>query len=57
MIGDDGSEDDLRHSAALLRRAGLEVRRALDVGAGVGRVTRAVLLPVASEEGVQDESS
>ena len=50
MIGDDGSEEDLTHSCTLLARA-IETmpqkpHSALDIGAGVGRVTKGVLLPV-----------
>eukprot|EP00438_Fugacium_kawagutii_P035490 Skav226801 [mRNA] locus=scaffold2056:42065:42898:+ [translate_table: standard] len=49
MIGDDGSDEDLTHSRTLLAKAiecmPEQPRSALDVGAGVGRVTRGVLLP------------
>ena len=52
MIGDDASEEDLVHSCTLLARAiesmPQKPHSALDVGAGVGRVTRGVLLPAVS---------
>ena len=49
MIGDEGSEADVEHSRGLLdrvraERPGLRLDRALDGGAGVGRVTKHVLL-------------
>ena len=49
MIGDSGSEEDIRHSLAFLdalraRRPTMILRAALDAGAGVGRVTKHVLL-------------
>ena len=49
MIGDGGSEEDTNHSLKLLdelraKRPMWQVRTALDCGAGVGRVTKHVLL-------------
>ena len=48
MIGDEHSEEDVKESSAfldgLLRAHGLSVGSALDAGAGVGRVTKHVLL-------------
>ena len=49
MIGDGGSEEDTNHSLKLLdelraNRPMWQVRTALDCGAGVGRVTKHVLL-------------
>lgn len=49
MIGDDGSEEDTLHSLRFVdelrgRVPELQLRAALDVGAGVGRVTKHVLL-------------
>ncbi|CAK9118284.1 unnamed protein product [Durusdinium trenchii] len=49
MIGDDGSEEDLRHSEALLQTALEGLPRpgsALDLGSGLGRVTKQLLLKV-----------
>ena len=61
MIGDDGSEEDLVHSRALLTRAmeflPQKPQSALDVGAGVGRVTRGVLLPAVSHVTLVDQSA
>ena len=49
MIGDAGSDEDVMHSLAFLdgvrgRFPALQLRSALDAGAGVGRVTKHVLL-------------
>lgn len=49
MIGDGGTDEDVAHSLRLLdevraARPGLQLRSALDCGAGVGRVTKHVLL-------------
>lgn len=49
MIGDGGSEEDVLHSLRFIdalrgRVPELQLRAALDVGAGVGRVTKNVLL-------------
>ena len=49
MIGDGGSPEDLEHSQRLLdavraARPALRLESALDAGAGIGRVTKAVLL-------------
>ena len=49
MIGDGGSNEDVEHSLLLLdglrrRRPELRLRSAIDGGAGVGRVTKHVLL-------------
>ena len=52
MIGDEASEEDISHSQAFLRKALDEISSrpcsALDCGAGIGRVTKAVLLPSVS---------
>lgn len=48
MIGDDGSDQDVADSSRFLDRllaVGAEAVHALDVGAGVGRVTQRLLLP------------
>ena len=49
MIGDGGSDEDLEHSRSFLdalraARPSWQLRNALDCGAGVGRVTKHVLL-------------
>lgn len=49
MIGDGGSSEDLEHSQRLLdsvraARPALRLESALDAGAGIGRVTKVVLL-------------
>ena len=49
MIGDEASQEDVQHSQDFLRKAveGMldDPCSALDCGAGIGRVTKAVLLP------------
>lgn len=49
MIGDEASQEDVQHSQDFLRKAleGMldDPSSALDCGAGIGRVTKAVLLP------------
>ena len=52
MIGDEASEEDVQHSLDFLCKAlegkAQKPRSALDCGAGLGRVTKAVLLPSVS---------
>ena len=61
MIGDEASEEDVQHSQDFLRKAleGMpdDPCSALDCGAGIGRVTKAVLLPaVAGSVTLVDQS-
>lgn len=63
MIGDDTSEEDVAHSRTFLmealakRNVSTKPQSALDCGAGLGRVTRGVLLPAVSGSATLVEQS
>ncbi|CAJ1363279.1 unnamed protein product [Effrenium voratum] len=65
MIGDDETQEDTAHSAAFLRSALADsalaasgrALAALDVGAGLGRVSKAVLLPAVQTVTLVDQSA